>query len=313
VLEMPLSTGTDSELVTLLDTAHQRLRAGDVFDGMEHLLVGLTDRRRHVPAERWRTLCDTQVRRHPVFAFVHQAPFTQRAFAKPRGYPGDAVTLDYIYGLEPLGPQSQAVRDLYGWEFQTPSCRSVRARRKLLAEHIDLSGARSPRPRILSLACGHLREARDAMLLLDRGADAFFAVDQDAESLATVSSELRVYGVNAVRGSVRGVLAGKVLYRDLDLAYAAGLYDYLADPVAIQLTARLFAMLRSGGRLLVPNFNPTLRDVGYLEAFMDWWLIYRSNGEMHRLLSAIPDSEIADARLFRDDHGNITVLEVTRK
>ena len=313
MLETPLSAGTESALDTLLDTAHERLLDGAVYEGMEGLLVGLTALRRSVPLPRWRTLCETQVRRHPVLAFVHQAPFTQRAFAKPRGYPGDAVTLDYIYGVEPLGPRPDVVRDLYGWEFQTPSCRSVRARRMLLAEHIDLSAARVVRPRILSLACGHLREARDAMLLLDRGAGAFFAVDQDVDSLAVVDAELRVYGVEAVRGSVRGVLAGKLAYRDLDLAYAAGLYDYLADPIAVQLTARLFAMLRSGGKLLIPNFNPTLRDIGYLEAFMHWWLIYRGDEQMHDLLAAVPEAEVADARLFRDRHGNITVLEVTKR
>jgi hypothetical protein len=162
------------------------------------------------------------------------------------------------------------------------------------------------------LACGHLREARDATLLLDRGA-AFFAVDQDRKSLAVVGAELGLFGVEPVHGSVRGLLAGKLAYPNLDLAYAAGLYDYLSDPVAIQLTARLFAMLRSGGRLLVPNFNPSLRDICYLEAFMDWWLVYRDDAEMTRLTSAIPEREVAEARLFREPHGNITVLEVTRR
>ena len=46
---------------------------------------------------------------------------------------------------------------------------------------------------------------------------------------------------------------------------------------------------------------------------MDWWLLYRTDAEMTRLLVAIPESEIADARLFRDRHGNITFLEVTRR
>jgi extracellular factor (EF) 3-hydroxypalmitic acid methyl ester biosynthesis protein len=312
-----LNTGTladaDSTSVALLDEVHRRIREGEVFDGMEALLVSLAGLRRAAAPAQWRVFCEAHVRRHPLFDYVHQAPFTRRAFTKPRGYPGDAVTLDYIYGLEALGPAPAVVWDLYGWEFQTPSCRSVRARKALLAEQIDLTGSRTPYPRILSLACGHLREARDAALLLDRRAGAFFAVDQDAESLATVAAELRIYGVDAVRGSVRGVLAGKVAYKDIDLAYAAGLYDYLADPVAVQLTARLFAMLRSGGRLLVPNFSPALRDIGYLEAFMDWWLIYREDPDMHRLLGAIPEREVDDARLFRDRHGNITVLEVTRR
>jgi len=72
-------------------------------------------------------------------------------------------------------------------------------------------------------------------------------------------------------------------------------------------------MLGSGGRLLVPNFNPSLRDIGYLEACMDWWLLYRDDEDMNRLLAAIPEDAIADSRQYRDRHGNITVLEVTRK
>lgn len=313
MLQTPHTADTVTSLTTLLDTADVRIRDGEVFDAMEDLLVGLTSVRQSMPFEEWRAVAGTRIRQHPVFETVHQAPFTHRAYAKPRGYPGDAVTLDYIYGLERPDSVPDVVRHLYAWEFQTPSCRSVRARKSLLAEQIDAAGDRTPRPRILSLACGHLREARETTLLLDRGAGAFYAVDQDVESLATVASEFSTYGVDAIHGSVRGVLARKVAYSDLDLVYAAGLYDYLAEPLAVQLTARLFAMLRSGGRLLIPNFNPSLRDIGYLEAFMDWWLLYRDDEEMDRLLSAIPEAEIARSSHYRERHGNITFLEVTRR
>jgi hypothetical protein len=36
---------------------------------------------------------------HPVCRLLHQDPLTYRAFSKPRGYAGDAVMMDYIYGL----------------------------------------------------------------------------------------------------------------------------------------------------------------------------------------------------------------------
>src|SRR5262249_38418269 len=39
---------------------------------------------------------------------LHQDPFTYRAFSKPRGYAGDAVMMDYIYGL---GDARQADED----------------------------------------------------------------------------------------------------------------------------------------------------------------------------------------------------------
>ena len=303
-----------ADISDLLETAIRRIQDGDVFDAMEGLLIGLDAVRRSRRTEDWRAVCERRIRQHPIFSLVHQAPFTRRAFDKPRGYPGDAVTLDYIYGLQSLGEGAPAmVRDLYAWEFQTPSCRGVRARKELLADHIDLSGTESRCPRILSLACGHVREGRDADVLLDRRVGGFFAVDPDAKSLAVVDAELGPYGVETILGSVRSVLSKKVAFRNLDLAYAAGLYDYLSDPVAIQLTARLFAMLRPGGRLLVPNFNPSLRDIGYLEAFMDWWLIYRDDAAMMRLLGGIPEGELADVRLFRVPNDSITVIEVTRR
>jgi hypothetical protein len=34
---------------------------------------------------------------------------------------------------------------------------------------------------------------------------------------------------------------------------------------------------------------------------------------MNRLVGAIPEAEIAESRQYHDRHGNITILEVTRK
>lgn len=297
----------------LLDRAHERINDGDVFDGMEELLGSLSERRREMPAASWVDWC-ADLRAHPIFQQVQQSPLTRRAFEKPRGYPGDAATLDLIYGIEPL-PASVSVlgRQLYAWEFQCPFGRSVRARKELLAARIDRVCARTARPRVLSLACGHVREARSAQALLDRRLGAFFAIDQDAASLAVVAQELSGYGVVPVPGTVRAVVARKLRYRDIDLAYAAGLFDYLPRPVAAQLTARLFEMLRSGGQLLIPNFVDSAPDVAYMEAFMDWQLVYRDEDELASLASVLPPDELASVEVFREEHGNVCVLEITRR
>jgi hypothetical protein len=158
-----------------------------------------------------------------------------------------------------------------------------------------------------------LREARNSDAVLDRRLGAFFAIDQDPQAVALVRQELGTYGVEAVEGSVRGVLTGKVAYRDIDLAYAAGLYDYLGQPLAVQLTRRLFDMLAPGGELLIPNFNPSLRDIAYLEAFMDWRLIYRDDEMLLDLASAIPVPDVASVRVYRERHGNISFLEIRRQ
>ncbi len=72
-------------------------------------------------------------------------------------------------------------------------------------------------------------------------------------------------------------------------------------------------MLRPRGRLMVANFLPGVRDVGYMEAYMDWQLVYRSRQDMIDLAAEIPESEIRDIRLTSEDQRNIIFLEVRKR
>jgi hypothetical protein len=74
----------------------------------------------------------------------------------------------------------------------------------------------------------------------------------------------------------------------------------------------MLEMLRPGGRVLVANFAPNLRDIGYMESFMAWNLIYRDERDMATIASGLPQDLVARQRLFRDPHDNIVYLEVTR-
>jgi hypothetical protein len=130
--------------------------------------------------------------------------------------------------------------------------------------------------------------------------------------VATVERELSGSGVTTVRASVRALIAEKAGFSDLHFVYAAGLYDYLHQPLAARLTRVMFDMLRPGGRLLVANFAPSLRDVGYMEAYMAWELIYRDEAAMRALAQEIPPEAIGGIHLFRDPHENIVFLEVVR-
>jgi hypothetical protein len=59
--------------------------------------------------------------------------------------------------------------------------------------------------------------------------------------------------VEPVKGSVRQILAGKFNPGQYDFVYAAGLFDYLAAPVAAALTRRIFDMTAPGGQMLIPT------------------------------------------------------------
>jgi SAM-dependent methyltransferase len=299
--------------LAVLDLAYDAIQRGHVFEALEEVAVQLTALRSDLPADQWRAFCRDVVPEHPLRTIIHQAPFTKRAFDKPRGYPGDAIVLDWIYGHQQLPIDADPfVTELHRWEFQTPSCKSVRNRKGVLAATVDEVASRRQRPvRVLAVACGHLREAEKSAAVKTHRVAEYLALDQDRESLAVAAQASSV--VRPIHGSVRGILANKISYSDLDFVYAAGLYDYLSDSVAIQLTARLFQMLAPGGRLIIANFNPDLRDIGYLEAYMDWQLIYRTDQQLAECARAITDSEIRMTRIFREPAGNISFLELHRR
>jgi SAM-dependent methyltransferase len=144
----------------------------------------------------------------------------------------------------------------------------------------------------------------------------FLALDQDRERLAVVDQELGPFGVETVPSPVKSLLKGELRFEAMDFVYAAGLYDYLSQPVAIQLTQVLFSMLRPGGRLLLANYADPPADSNfkaYMEAFMDWWLLYREESEVDEWSQGIPRAALDERRLFRDDTGNLLYLELIRR
>jgi hypothetical protein len=252
---------------------------------------------------------------HPLRKLLHQDPFTYRAFSKPRGYAGDAVMMDYIYGM---GQAEQAAREatpvgraIFQYMDTRPSARAVRFRRQLIAGLIDGTVERGGNS-VLAIAAGHLREAEASKALQSGKIRNFVALDQDDSSLAVIEHDYADLGVRTMEGSVRQILSGKIKPGQFDFVYAAGLFDYLNAPVAAALTLRMWEMTRPGGSMLIPNFLVGVRDRGYMESFMDWHLIYRDHADMQALVDVLPASEVADSRIFDDNDSAITFLLVTK-
>ena len=297
----------------LLATAREQLADLEVAPAMDRLIDGLATLRRELPREDWQRVVKDECRAHPVIEQIHTAPVTRRAFARPRGYPGDAETLDLIYGCGQLTqPLSALGAALYGYELQMTAAQSVRVRREILAALINDVCTENPKARMLSIACGHLREAERSSAMRTGSFGAFYALDQDQESLALVERGHGALGVTTVTGSVRTILTRSTAFDSLDLVYAAGLYDYLDAPVAAKLTSRMFDMLAPGGRLLVANFASSLRDAAFMDAFMDWPLIYRTESDVERFADLIAPNAIASQRIYRDAPGNVIYLELRR-
>jgi extracellular factor (EF) 3-hydroxypalmitic acid methyl ester biosynthesis protein len=116
-----------------------------------------------------------------------------------------------------------------------------------------------------------------------------------------------------VRSSVRRLLTGQQDLGSFDFIYAAGLFDYLQQPVAQRLTSKMFQMLRRRGTLLIPNFVPGIRDIGYMESYVAWELIYRTTEEMLDLAAMISADEIAETQVLSDEEQNIVSLLLVKR
>ena len=296
-----------------LDVGERHLLDGDVERGFDLICDGLRRVRSVLEPDEWHEYIRGVCLDHPVATLLFQDPLTSRAYHKPRGYPGDAVTIDYLYGHNDarLAPQrsSEIGRRIYACACAHPAAAAVRERRHIVAELIDILASRVKRPRILSLAAGHLREADLSSALRGGGVGELVALDQDPKSLAVIEKEYARYGITPVCSDVRAVMNNSESLGQFDLVYATGLFDYLRPHMAARLVKRMLAMTRPGGQVLVPNFVPNIPDVGYLEAFMDWNLIYRSGDDLRALFA---EEDLANHDLFLGANHNIAYITVRK-
>jgi len=303
-----------AELSKYLDDAYDGIHRGRVAEAIQTLIAHLGKALQSSAELSWRSTMKALCQTHPIFQVLHEDPYTWRAFHKPRGYAGDAVLLDFVYTGSPPPDTSALGKKIFDVTTTCPASRSVLERQDVIANAIDAVASRRSDVRVLSLACGHLREAALSDAVSTGAVAEYLALDQDEQSLALVERELGDRGVRTLHTSIRKLLRGDAIaasLSDLDFVYAAGLFDYLPDGIASRLISRMFAMLRPGGSLLIANYVPGMPERGYMDAVMDWELIYRGRDDLERLANVVDMNRTADRRSFLDGQGNVAYLELT--
>jgi hypothetical protein len=110
---------------------------------------------------------------------------------------------------------------------------------------------------------------------------------------------------------VRGLLTRGYNLGRFDFVYAAGLYDYLSHNVAVKLTQKCLQMLKPDGILLFANFAQGIFDDGYMETFMNWPLLLRSESDMWSIVNASVDRNSVEASV--EFGANKTIIYATIK
>jgi SAM-dependent methyltransferase len=302
----------------LLDTTWNQLQSNEVVDApVAGLISNLSSYRKTVGETEWRNWIESDIRRHQVYSLLLEDPFVRHAAVRPRGYPGDAELLDYIYGCGNVRPMidgaSSLGRRLYVHNRETPAPAAVRNRLRMAAEEVDRLASTGMRPHVLSIACGHLREAALLESLRNGTLGRFVGADQDPLSLELVRREWSHLGVEARECDARMLIRrGLSTLGRFDFIYSLGLYDYLSDKAAARLLATVIDMLNPGGKVWIANFAPEIWTAAFMEAIMDWWLIYRSEDQLRSLAHGIDPAKIASCRTFAEPEKNVVFLEVVR-
>jgi len=303
---------------SLLDGTLAALRGAVAVEEPIGTLVGeLHKLRSTLPAHSWRQWAEVQVRGHAIYPALLEDPFVRHSAERPRGYPGDAELLDYIYESGNILPALQQASDLgrrlYDYTHTAPAPAAVRGRLELAIAEIERLAAGGGRPHILSVACGHLREAPRLASLRDGRLGRFVALDQDPLSLALVRRDWADRGVEVREGSALGLIrTGREDFGRFDFIYALGLYDYLSDEAGRRLLAAAVDMLNPGGRVWIANFTENLWSSGYMEAVMDWWLVYRSEAQLASMAEYVDPAKVASQRVFYEPCRNVAILEVVK-
>jgi extracellular factor (EF) 3-hydroxypalmitic acid methyl ester biosynthesis protein len=259
----------------IFDAIQAQIECGHAERGL-HILIGTMLSAEAGAAAR------TALSEHSLHSLLMEDPYSWRAAAKPRGYAGDAMLIDLIYDRQAPEQTSSVGRKLFDITTAFPPAEAVRYRRSIMEE--KLAKAFLQGKRICSLACGHFREGDQ---LIGEDLRTITLVDQDAHSLAYIEGNhggnVHVVEANVLR-YLRSAASQGIKF---DLIYTLGLTDYLDDRAMRLLHKLMRACLAPGGQIFLANFVPDHLARGWMDAVMDWHLIYRTEDELRAHACAI--------------------------
>jgi SAM-dependent methyltransferase len=289
-----------SDLIKSLDNFEEKILAFQISEAMDEMADLALDLKNTLTKDEWNNLV-VEVRKHSILKTIHNDPFSRHSFERPYGYAGDAKLIDLIYYLgnskEVVARSSKLGQEFYKYATNRPAPVAVRDRLFKAKELLE-----NTRGHILSVASGHMREAE----LIDwenSSIELITALDQDPSSLSVIS---QTHGekVKLLQNSVLDIIKNRAPLQSYDLIYSLGLFDYLDQKVATKLIDSLYSKLNPGGKLVIANFTPNLKDIGYMELFMDWELIYRDEESMNALKSNY------DGFIYDSDNKTIKYLSI---
>lgn len=310
-------TKTNLPFINFSEELFNNGNRADVFKGMDVLCNELFELKQSLSEQNWKVLTQ-KVKTLPINKLLIEAPQIKHSQRWPRGYMGDAVMMDLIYNFGASGLKyakaSKLGRFISQHQKAWPTHEAARNRLIKIATVIDEVIASNPSSTILSIACGHLRESVFSHALKNQKVSKFIALDQDPLSTKVIEEAPELQSISVLNQSITTIIRKKIKGQ-FDLIYAAGLYDYLNEQIGTKLIEAMFEMLNPGGRILIANFTKQTTEMGFLEAFMNWPLIYREMEDLWKLTLGLPQNKVSiniHPDIY-DTRNRLLYLDIVRK
>lgn len=232
---------------------------------------------------------------------IWQSPFVKRCYKKPLGYAGDYEMMDMIY-RDPYEGDTLFAKLLNKYFcHHVKVAEANRNRTPFLLKKIEQAAGNGirdgRRSRILSLACGPANEAVEfirknkmsshtELTFIDIEPEALYYTNEillEAKMQNERQTKINVYYI-PLSHLIKGTSSYSAsLLEHQDLVYCSGLFDYLSEEICKKTIQRLFKMLGKGGTLVIGNVDPCNEFKTCMEYCAEWYLIYRTPGDLLQL------------------------------
>ncbi len=244
------------------------------------------------------------------------APFVNRAYLKPLGYPGDFETTLLLLD-HPFVGETIAAKVFNKLACNEALALSVQTRKDFLKAQIVEEYERwrnQGKPggvfRVASLACGPAREAVELILesAFPEGDVQWTLFDQDERALRRAyhdvcrafASRQQSIQAQCVHVSFSQLLSdASSALRGLrqNMVYAAGLFDCLRLQTARKLLGDMIDYLEPGGFLSIGNATRSQANFWFTEFVLDWTLLHRDREHMEMLIEGLQGFTQTDIHL----------------
>lgn len=215
-----------------------------------------------------------------------------RGFLKPNGYPGDYLFLDRIYTNHISDHPKYKIWDEYVQQNGAPD--AVRNRKEYFKHFVKSRANSGKEIDLLNIVSGSGRELAELygkMGKLDTIKTTCVEIDEEAIKFSKELNKNHLRHIEYVNSNIFRYQTDQTY----DLIWSAGLFDYLNDKAFVMLLKRFKAWQKSGGEIIVGNYNAAhnpSRD--YMEILGDWHLIHRTEEQLMELAitAGFTESEI---------------------